>query len=388
MLIVPQNYDNDNNDKKYNIIIEEDICNPNDFNLIYIKKFNPDFIIFNSTIPFKNDELQNLNSTTKIFFVTHSDVAYANYFIQHYNKYIYKIITVNNYTINKLSKILHINNDKFIKLINYVNIKPLNNNENIYVKNKKFGIISRFSEDKNLPMFLLSLVEVFKKYPDYKCYLVGTHTKYYDDYLKDIIKINNLKKNILFEGYQNNVIKYYEMFDFVILPSVSEGTSYNIIESMNYGLPVLCSDVGGNHELIKDEINGLLFRYSNIKKFEEKTVYITNYNNQLTNIGYIVNDENFNQKYINKSNFDKTEVIMPYNVSCNKNNCSNCENCKSINYSIETFNNNMNNISNSIIKIIEMDDEKIKSINYNNKMFIKTFFNENIYMNQLLDLFK
>jgi hypothetical protein len=163
---------------------------------------------------------------------------------------------------------------------------------------------------------------------------------------------------------------------------------------MNYGLPVVCSDVGGNHELIKDEINGLLFEYSNIKKFEEKNIYITNYNNQLSNIGYIINDDTFNNKYINKSSFNKIEVILPNNVSCNKNNCIdciNCINCKNyeyINNNNEIFNSNMNNITLSIIKMIEMDHKKIKDINYNNKLFIKISFNENIYMNQLLNFFK
>ena len=180
------------------------------------------------------------------------------------------------------------------------------------------------------------------------------------------------------------------MFDFIVLPSVSEGASYNIIESMNYGLPVVCSDVGGNHELIKDQINGLLFEYSNIKKFEEKTVYIKNYNNQLVNIGYIINDEIFNNKYINKSIFNKTEAIIPYNVICNKNNddALKCENCKYIKNSNEIFDRNMNNISASIIKMIEMNNEDIRNINYNNKLFIKNSFNENIYMNQLLNFFK
>ena len=387
VLIIPENNNESNNDKKYNIIIDEDISNLNNCNLFYIKKFNPDFIIFNSSIPFKSNEIQQLSYLTKIFFVTHSDVAYSNYFIQQYSKYIYKIITVNNYTINKLTKLLNINKNKFIKIINYVSMKP-ENNEYINIKKKNFGLISRFSEDKNLPMFILSLINVFKKYPNYKCYLVGTHTKYYDDYLKDIVKINNLKKNIIFEGYQNNVTKYYEMFDFIVLPSVSEGTSYNIIESMNYGLPVVCSDVGGNHELIRDEINGLLFEYSNIKKFEEKNIYIKNYNNQLSNIGYIVNDNTFNNKYINKSIFNKTEVILPYNVICNKNDCTGCTHCEYINNSTKIFNSNMNNISDSIIKMIEIGNEEIKNINYNNKAFIKLSFNENIYMNQLLDLFK
>ena len=66
------------------------------------------FIIFlNGVFPFNNNILDN--NFTKIIFITHSDVAYSNYFIEQYYKFFYKIITVNNYTIEKLSTLLHIN---------------------------------------------------------------------------------------------------------------------------------------------------------------------------------------------------------------------------------------------------------------------------------------
>lgn len=253
---------------KYNSILEEDIINIKNFDIEFIKKINPEFILFNSDISFNFDDILELNNITKIFFVTHSDVAYANYFIEKYNLYFNKIITVNNYTISKLYNKLNIDKSKFLKLINYSG----NNDNNIDHKylNKKFGIVSRFSEDKNIPMLIYSLKEFFSIYNDYKFYFVGTNNENYDNYLLYLCKLNNIDKNIFFEGYKDDVNKYYNIFDFIILPSVSEGCSYNIIEAMSFGLPVIASDVGGNHGLIKNDKNGILYSYHGIKELEEK----------------------------------------------------------------------------------------------------------------------
>ena len=57
-----------------------------------------------------------LNKTKTIIFVTHSDVGYSNYFIMNYNSYFDKIITVNNYTIDKLlNDYVELNNVKMLK---------------------------------------------------------------------------------------------------------------------------------------------------------------------------------------------------------------------------------------------------------------------------------
>ena len=303
---------------------------------------NYDYIVFNSDIP-NNLNIKELNG--KIFFITHSDVAYANYFIEKYHHYFYKIITVNEYTKNKLSNMLQINENKFFKIINYSEINNINKNNN---KNYKFGVISRFSEDKNIPMLILSLVDVFKKHTNYKCYLVGTHTPKYDDYLKHLCKLYNISKNIIFEGYQEDVLKYYEIFDFIILPSVSEGCSYNIIEAMNIGLPIITSNVGGNHELIKNNVNGIIYDYTNIRDYEKTKIYITNYNEHLNKIGYIMPD--FNEKS-------------------------------------ELFNINKNTITKSILEMINFTDEHLNIIKNNNKEFINNYFNQTIYIKQLYDLF-
>ena len=385
---------------KFNSIVDTDIENIETINIDYIKTFSPNYIIFNSNISFEESDIEKISKITKIIFVTHSDVAFSNYFIEKYNKYLYKIITVNIYTIKKLTVLLKINLTSFFKLINifddlhkdYFQNDDINY-KSLIIKTKKFGVISRFSEDKNIPMFIYSLLEVFKKYPDYKCYFVGTDNIYYDNYLKYLCELLDISKYISFEGYQDNVLKYYKMFDFIVLPSVSEGCAYNIIEGMSLGKPMIVSDVGGNHELIKNNINGIIYPYTGIKEFESKTVYIKNYNEQLSLIGYFKKSE-IDKNYSNNNiNYNNIEVNIPYFVSCKL--CKNityqqnrCIYCLNIKRKIEIFNKNMLTISSSIIKMIEIDDLSRDKIYNNNKEFIKRNFNNDIYIRQILELLR
>jgi glycosyltransferase involved in cell wall biosynthesis len=357
-------------------------------NYDYIENFKPDLLILNTYYNLSSNDIASLSKITKIIFVTHSDVAFSNKYIKKSNLYFDKIITVNNRTKEKLEIKLNINNSKFFKLTNYIDITI---NEQIKnTKVHKFGVISRFSVDKNIPMFILSLIKIFKKYPHYKCHLIGGFNQNYDNYLKFLCIENDIQNNVIFEGIQPDVIKYYEMLDFIILPSVSEGCPYNLIESLTLGIPVIASDVGGNNELIENEKNGFLYKYEGIKEFEEDTIYINNYDSQLSIIGYYINNENFDIKYTLSNTFKEHKVYLPSHVKCkNKENnicLEDCDNCKEIITKTIIFNKNMENITNSIIKMIEYDDEKILQIKKNGIDFIKNNFNKNLYYNQLLQI--
>ena len=342
---------------KYTNIIESDV----------IKTFsdNYDIILFNSTLCIGEEELIKL-SNKKIYFVTHSDVAYSNYFITLYHQYFNKIITVNNYTIEKLSNKLNIKKNKFVRLINYFDNKNQNRNLNKQQHNS-FCIVSRFSEDKNIPMILFSLKKVFKTYNNYKCYFVGCgDTKEYDNYLINLAKDLNIFDNIVFTGYQKNVSQYFEMCDFSVLLSVSEGSPYAIIESISYGCPVIASNVGGNKELV-NENSGILIDLDGLKELENNKIYIHNYNEHLTTIGYIELNNNNNKQL--------TPIMYPPNL---------IEDNKHINEDFfktqkQIWINNVNKISYGIIKMIE---EYLKFT----PILPKEFINENYYIKTILEL--
>ena len=64
-------------------------------------------------------------------------------------------------------------------------------------------------------------------------------------------------------GARNDMQHIYQCFDVFVLPSLKEGISNTILEAMASGLPVIATEVGGNPELIQDDVNGRLVPVSN-----------------------------------------------------------------------------------------------------------------------------
>ena len=62
-------------------------------------------------------------------------------------------------------------------------------------------------------------------------------------------------------GFQVNEPIYRELMramDLFVLPSLGEGISNTILEAMSTGLPVVATSVGGNVELVKEGVTGML----------------------------------------------------------------------------------------------------------------------------------
>jgi glycosyltransferase involved in cell wall biosynthesis len=59
-------------------------------------------------------------------------------------------------------------------------------------------------------------------------------------------------------GYRPDVERLYRIFDIFTLNSFAEGMSNTLLEAMASGLPVVCTAVGGNVELISDHETGTL----------------------------------------------------------------------------------------------------------------------------------
>ncbi len=68
----------------------------------------------------------------------------------------------------------------------------------------------------------------------------------------------NLGSRVHFVGGQPEPMRYVRRFNVAVLCSESEGLSNSIMQYMEAGLPIVCTDTGGNGELIQHGKNGFL----------------------------------------------------------------------------------------------------------------------------------
>ncbi len=65
-------------------------------------------------------------------------------------------------------------------------------------------------------------------------------------------------KQIHFLGFRRDVDRLYHMADLYVLPSFREGLNVSLMEAMASGLPVVCSEIRGNRDMIRQNEGGFL----------------------------------------------------------------------------------------------------------------------------------
>ncbi len=91
-----------------------------------------------------------------------------------------------------------------------------------------------------------------------------------EKFLKKYVERQRLCKKILFLGYRNDMKNIYQIADIFIFPSKREGLSVALMEAMSSGLPVVCSDIRGNRDLVENGKNGFLIKQNSLEDYIEK----------------------------------------------------------------------------------------------------------------------
>lgn len=137
------------------------------------------------------------------------------------------------------------------------------------VNQNKFLYVGSFSSRKNILSLLNSFESFIKKYQNATLTLVGQGPLRSD--IDKFIVSRKLKNKIILLNYTSDIYKLYSDYDYYVSFSFSEGTSRAVLEALYCGLPCLIADVDSNHQIIKKNINGILFKFNdnNDKEFEE-----------------------------------------------------------------------------------------------------------------------
>jgi len=85
-----------------------------------------------------------------------------------------------------------------------------------------------------------------------------------------------VSNQVYFTGALSQPEIWLSKIDIGILCSESEGFSNAIIEYMQHKLPVVCSAVGGNTEIVENDITGYLYKVGDVHELAEKLSHLVN----------------------------------------------------------------------------------------------------------------
>ena len=189
-------------------------------------------------------------------------------------------------------------------------VKPENSKEKIGIGKDEFvvGFVGRLDPVKNVSGLIQSFYKFIQKIP--RQYLDKTLLLIVGDgeekeKLTTLVSKLGISGNVIFYGQTSEIPLCLAAMDVYVQPSLYEGQSNTIIEAMAASLPVISTNVGGTHEIIENEVDGLLFNPNDYLGIANAILRF--YNNQLFKKQI---SENANRK--SSSMFDVVNMVSGY----------------------------------------------------------------------------
>jgi glycosyltransferase involved in cell wall biosynthesis len=190
-------------------------------------------------------------------------------------KYTDILITINNEDYNRAKKSFKAGKVEYIPGIG-VNIDKFEKNQtNKLIKRQELRIpeeafvilsVGELNKNKNHE----TVIKAISKSNNPNIYYVICGEGTLENYLKNLSVDLGLGNRVRLMGFRNDIAEVYKAADIFAFPSLREGLSVALMEAMVAGLPVICSDIRGNSDLIENGINGYLLPRLDVQGYAKK----------------------------------------------------------------------------------------------------------------------
>ncbi len=221
-----------------------------------------------------------------------------------------KILCVSNFTLNTIAEKHNLPLNKLAVLNNCLD--PFLNNQHSTVANNNLRKRYLF-KDEDTVLLTLTRLSPKDRYKGYdvvleamknlvvknkyiKYLLAGGSSGDEKAFIKQLIKKNELQKNVVLAGYiaEEEIAAHFSMADLYVMPSTKEGFGIVFIEAMYYGIPVIAGNTDGSTDALLDGELGLLIEPNNSSEVElavhkimdNKNAYKPNHKLLMENFGY------------------------------------------------------------------------------------------------------
>jgi len=122
------------------------------------------------------------------------------------------------------------------------------------------GTVGRMDPIKGLDVLVAAFGKLIMKKPvlrdKLRLIIVGDGPLFSE--INALIRQLGISEQVWMAGRRDDIPDILRSLDIFVLASINEGISNTILESMASGLPIVATNVGGNSELIRDGVTGLL----------------------------------------------------------------------------------------------------------------------------------
>ena len=149
--------------------------------------------------------------------------------------------------------------------------------------------------------FLLEVVKKIKEKETPVKLIVCGHGRL-EHFLKSKVKELGVENNVIFTGYRTDIYKILGLAEIFLFSSLQEGLPVAVMEAMAVGLPVVCSNVRGNADLIDNEKGGYVLDKFDVNRWADLIYSLLMDKNRLKSFG----EYNMNRiKEYDRSNVEK-----------------------------------------------------------------------------------
>ncbi len=168
--------------------------------------------------------------------------------------------------------------DEIRKSINY-------STDNIYLL-----CIGRLVADKGIPELVDVFLSLQKQNPNLKLVLVGRYEKNLDPLPDETYHLITQHPAIIHINWSNHVEYYMATADYFVFPSHREGFPNVLLQAGAMQLPVICSRIEGNIDIIEHEKTGLIFESGNTDQMRQLIIYALSNSDRMTNMAQALGD--------------------------------------------------------------------------------------------------
>lgn len=241
------------------------------------------------------------------YLVHHASKAIEQYLVQYSDK----IICETKYDLDKAIELKIATPEKAelikngVDISKFANLKrndELRSTLGLTEDNFLVGNISRFEAQKNQKLLIQAAYYLEKKHPSIRFIFIGDGKllRKMKEYTMDC----NMDKKVIFAGEVSNILDYYSIIEVMALPSLWEGMSFVLLESMASRIPVVCSDIPPNIEVVKNNYSALTFNPHNHEELINKIGVLYKYKE--------IREQISQNALLEITQFDESEMVKKF----------------------------------------------------------------------------